>query len=78
MTATLNTLFGFNDTDGGFPLGSLIADADGDLFGTTRDGGTYGYGTVFELVNTNTLFNFNGADGQMPMGSHWIDRKNTL
>jgi len=86
MTATLNTLFGFSDTDGGFPTGSLIADANGDLFGTTRDGGTYGnYGTVFELVNDgggytlNTLVNFNnGSDGQKPEGSLIADANGDL
>jgi hypothetical protein len=33
---------------GGDPLGSLIADANGDLFGTTQIGGATGEGTVFE------------------------------
>jgi uncharacterized repeat protein (TIGR03803 family) len=32
--------------------GSLIADANGDLFGTTNGGGPSGYGTVFEIVKT--------------------------
>src|SRR5262249_53783014 len=31
---------------------SLIADAHGDLFGTTASGGAYDYGTVFEIVKT--------------------------
>src|SRR6185437_2631955 len=38
----------------GNPLGGLITDAKGDLFGTTSTGGTNGDGTVFELVNTVT------------------------
>ena len=33
--STPTTLVSFNDADGGEPEGSLIADADGDLFGTT-------------------------------------------
>ena len=52
----------------------LIADAAGDLFGTTTAGGSYGYGTVFELVNDGggaytpvTLLSFNGANGQIRM-----------
>jgi hypothetical protein len=32
----------------------LIADANGDLFGTTAFGGTGIAGTVFELVNTGS------------------------
>jgi uncharacterized repeat protein (TIGR03803 family) len=37
--------------DGSVPIASLIADASGALYGTTRDGGygTYGFGTVFKL-----------------------------
>ncbi|MGC2110115.1 MAG: choice-of-anchor tandem repeat GloVer-containing protein, partial [Candidatus Korobacteraceae bacterium] len=36
-------------TDGIYPSG-LIFDASGNLYGTTRNGGDYGYGTVFELA----------------------------
>ena len=32
------------------PVASLIFDAAGNLYGTTVAGGTYGYGTVFELT----------------------------
>lgn len=39
--------------DGGFPEGSLIADASGNLYGTTAAGGAHlYYGTVFELSGT--------------------------
>jgi uncharacterized repeat protein (TIGR03803 family) len=38
------------DDDGGFPMGSLIFDADGNLYGTTQSGNVFGTcGTVFEL-----------------------------
>lgn len=36
--------------DGGSPLYYLIRDSAGNLYGTTSFGGTYGYGTVFELT----------------------------
>jgi uncharacterized repeat protein (TIGR03803 family) len=39
--------------DGKSPLSHLIFDASGDLYGTTSAGGTYGGGTVFQLVPTN-------------------------
>ncbi len=42
-------------TNGSDPTGGLIADAVGDLFGTTQQGGlnaAYGAGTVFELTDT--------------------------
>ena len=54
--ATPTTLVSFAGTDGSKPQGSLIADANGDLFGTTSSGGTgfAGGGTVFEIVNSAT------------------------
>ncbi len=74
------TLLSFNGADGANPGGGLIADAAGDLFGTTGEGGAYnalgqlgGDGTVFELVNNGggsytpvTLLSFNGANGALP------------
>ena len=68
------TLLSFNGSNGNDPDGTLIADAAGDLFGTTIGGGTYGYGAVFELVNHGggnytpvTLYSFtDGADGANP------------
>jgi hypothetical protein len=47
------TLASFGGTDGNFPVWArLIADAAGDLFGTTDAGGTNNGGTVFELTGT--------------------------
>jgi uncharacterized repeat protein (TIGR03803 family) len=46
----LTTLVSFNGTNGTNPTGSLIADAHGDLFGTTSGGGANGWGTVFEIA----------------------------
>lgn len=50
------TLVSFNGSDGGDPS-SLIADAQGDLFGTTSGGGAIGDGTVFEIKNAGTALN---------------------
>jgi uncharacterized repeat protein (TIGR03803 family) len=50
--STPTTLVFFNSTDGADPTGSLIADAHGDLFGTTTDGGANGDGTVFEITGS--------------------------
>ena len=36
--------------DGANPVGNLIADAAGNLFGTTQYGGDHGYGAVFRLT----------------------------
>src|SRR5262249_37286911 len=50
----LTTLVNFNAAIGfSNPSGSLIADAHGDLFGTTHEGGTaLGSGTVFEITGS--------------------------
>jgi uncharacterized repeat protein (TIGR03803 family) len=37
-------------TSGGLPLAGLLRDGQGNLYGTTQDGGTYAYGTVFKLT----------------------------
>jgi len=51
--STPTTLVSFSGDNGvDPPRGSLIADAAGDLFGTTGRGGANGDGTVFELSNT--------------------------
>ena len=36
-------------TDGAYPYGGLVQDAQGNFYGTTLDGGAYGWGTVFML-----------------------------
>jgi uncharacterized repeat protein (TIGR03803 family) len=68
--STPATLFSFDGANGAGPVSGLLADAAGDLFGTTTSGGAYGYGTVFELVNNGrgytlvTLLSFDGGDGR--------------
>jgi uncharacterized repeat protein (TIGR03803 family) len=47
--STPTTLVSFNGTDGSAPSTGLLADAGGDLFGTTWSGGANGNGTVFEV-----------------------------
>ena len=64
--ASITTLVNFDTTHGAAPVAGLIADATGDLFGTTQTGGANGDGTVFEIVKTasgyastpTVLFNF--------------------
>jgi uncharacterized repeat protein (TIGR03803 family) len=61
--------------DGLFPMGGVTLNAAGNLYGTTYRGGTYDFGTVYELVPkegggwTETIvhtFNDNGKDGNSP------------
>ena len=87
--STPTTLVSFNGADGSFPFAGLIADANGDLFGTTELGGANDYGTVFEIKKTAagyasapiTLVSFNladGADGAEPHGSLLADANGDL
>lgn len=63
--------------DGSEPFGGLVIGASGELYGTTSYGGTFGYGTVFELApptapggtwTATILYSFAGApnDGRQP------------
>jgi hypothetical protein len=77
MTASgygpLTSIANFYGTNGSAP-NSLIADANGDLFGTTQSGGANGDGVVFEIPKTAagfgaavTLYTFTGgSDGANP------------
>jgi uncharacterized repeat protein (TIGR03803 family) len=49
-TETVLHNFHYNGTDGVSPYAGLIFDAAGNLYGTTREGGTSSYGTVFEIT----------------------------
>jgi uncharacterized repeat protein (TIGR03803 family) len=64
--------------DGGAPQGTLIRDQQGNLYGTTSSGGTYGFGTVFELngAGETVLYSFQGGtDGANPTGDLLLDSK---
>jgi uncharacterized repeat protein (TIGR03803 family) len=76
-TGKLTTLYNFcsqpNCTDGAYPGGGLIQATDGNLYGATPVGGTYGRGTIFEITPQGiltTLYSFcsqpNCADGAGP------------
>jgi uncharacterized repeat protein (TIGR03803 family) len=73
--------------DGSYPVGGLIFDRAGNLYGTTYIGGSHNAGTVFELVPgaggtwTETIlhpFGSAGTDGGNPNGSLVLDAKGNL
>ncbi len=71
--------FGTNENDGEYPYAGLIADKNGNLFGTTWLGETCS-GTVFELTphGKETIlhcFTAGGSDGWAPYGGLIADRK---
>ena len=84
--STPTTLASFNDANGRSPLCTLVADAAGNLFGTTAQGGLDGDGTVFEIIKTRhgyassptTLVNFSGPDGAAPETNLIIDAAGNL
>src|SRR5271157_5210920 len=65
---TLTTLYNFcsqtNCDDGKEPLAGLIQATDGNLYGTTLFGGTYGAGTVFSITPSGILATLHSFDGQ--------------
>jgi uncharacterized repeat protein (TIGR03803 family) len=81
-------LHGFTGgNDGRAPTASLIFDASGDLYGTTYGGGSYQWGTVFELTpaaggkwkeSVLHSFNDNGSDGAGPFAGLIFDASGNL
>jgi len=70
---TLTTLHSFTGgADGGFLYGGLDIDKDGNLYGSTDEGGAHSQGTVFKIApdgTLTTLYNFTGGtDGGGPEG----------
>jgi uncharacterized repeat protein (TIGR03803 family) len=78
-SGTLTVLYSFTGgSDGRYPDSGLLADAAGNLYGTTREGGdlascnspnTHGCGTVFQLTPSGiltVLHRFAGSDGSRP------------
>ncbi|HEV3278509.1 MAG TPA: choice-of-anchor tandem repeat GloVer-containing protein [Terriglobia bacterium] len=74
LSGTLTTVYSFcaqsNCTDGANPNVALIQATDGNLYGTTSDGGEgNGDGTVFRISPSGTLttlYSFQGNDGAVP------------
>jgi uncharacterized repeat protein (TIGR03803 family) len=87
---TENILYSFkSDNDGTYPDGGIVFDPDGNIYGTTSEGGAFGTygpgkggdGTVYELVAPvgngsyyeRTLWSFDVTDGLYPFESLVLD-----
>jgi uncharacterized repeat protein (TIGR03803 family) len=81
-SGTITTIASFNGTNGANPIGALVVDGSGNLYGTTNAGGASGDGTVFELApgsgTITTLASFNGTNGKNPSGGLLIDGTGNL
>lgn len=84
---TEKTLISFNGGSGGSqPVGGLIIDSAGNLYGTTKEGGSNGAGLVFELSKSGSgswtekvLHNFgSGKDGRFPRATLVFDSAGNL
>ena len=81
-------LYSFSGLDGVFPVNDLVADAKGNLYGVAQQGGSRGFGVIFELSppkkgsstwTEKTLHAFTGgADGRAPDQKLTLDAKGAL
>lgn len=80
--------FGSSVGDGYCPAGPLAFDKDWNLYGTTTCGGTFGWGTVFELAQNSSgqwdesvLYSFRGSlagDGELPFAGPTLDEAGNI
>ena len=84
-TGVLTTLHNFDQTDGYYPLGTLIEATDGSFYGTTEFGGTdqvcfEACGTLFRIVGgeLTTLYSWGSSYGVYPLSGITQDTNGTL
>jgi len=88
---TESVIHSFDGTDGQDPNSTLVRDANGNLYGTTQQGGhvtpcpSSGCGVVFKLINNDdgtwsetVLHAFIGKDGSAPIGPIAFDKSGNL
>ena len=82
-TTTIKSLASFNGASmGGLPLGGLIFDHSGNLYGTAEGNGASGNGTIFKLAagssTITALASFNGTNGAHPYAGLVMDGSGAL
>jgi uncharacterized repeat protein (TIGR03803 family) len=83
----IKVLHQFSGTDGSEPLGDLVFDAAGNIYGTTCAGGGNRQGVVFKLTppgikqhkwTETVLYSFSGSDGAKPVSGLVFDDAGNL
>lgn len=78
----ITTVASFGNGSGVYPYSGVSLDSSGNLFGTTRDGGASGYGTVYEIVKgssvVTTLASFTNTNGSVPWSGVSLDSSGNL
>jgi hypothetical protein len=82
------SIYGFGRPDGGdpsYPVGTVLVDSTGNIYGTSSFGGTGGVGTVYELAlqqngkySPSVLYSFQGDSGSNPTSSVIMDESGNL
>jgi uncharacterized repeat protein (TIGR03803 family) len=80
-----SALYQFMGTpDGSFPASEVTFDAAGNIYGTTRHGGSSGQGTVYKLSPSGSgwtetvLYSFGGSSGANPISGVIFDNSGNL
>jgi uncharacterized repeat protein (TIGR03803 family) len=81
-SGTVTPLYNFTGLkDGGNPIGNLILDAAGAVYGTTTTGGTHSNGAVFKVIGKQELVLYSfagGKDGANPQAGLAFDATGNL
>ena len=80
------TPINFNGSNGSYPYSGVSFDSQGNMYGTTQNGGASGLGTVWKYTSSaglTQLFNFSGSsspsnNGDRPMSPLLIDSQGNL
>jgi uncharacterized repeat protein (TIGR03803 family) len=72
-SSTYTKVKDFDNTNGGYPYGSLMQASDGKLYGMTYQGGSNGYGVIFSFDPSSSIYtkvkDFDNTNGGYPYGS---------
>lgn len=69
LNGTFTRLYSFRGSDGAYPsLTNLIQASDGNLYGTTLEGGIYNQGTIFRITMSGKFTRVHSFNGQSRPG----------